>query len=72
LSGERCRTAALIIRVKAVQSGDFFANQAKDAITSPLDILTCAEVRAVRGGIMAVQRGRKKKARRAIPVGRRG
>jgi hypothetical protein len=45
---ERCRTTTLITRVQAVQSKDVFANQAQDAIISPLDIMQERGVRAVR------------------------
>lgn len=39
VEGERCRPAALLIRVKAVQSEPFFANPANDAMSSQLDIM---------------------------------
>ena len=36
---ERCRAVTLLIRVKTVQREPFFAIQANDAMTCPLDII---------------------------------
>jgi len=37
--GERCRAVTLLIRIKTVQREPFFAIQANDAMTCPLDII---------------------------------
>jgi hypothetical protein len=39
MARERCRTDALMIRVKTVQSEQFFANKGQEDLRSQLDIV---------------------------------
>jgi len=69
LSRERCRTDALLIRVKMVQSDPFFANTANAPLTSQLDSLQEREGRAVQRDGMVVPSRRKKKGSKSHACG---
>ncbi len=70
--GERCRADALLIRVKTVQSEPCFANTANAPLSSQLDIIQERGGGPCKGTALRSRVGGRKKARRAMPWGRRG